>query len=497
MPNLWTKTTQMIYEAFKGPRTIDIEFNGKYEEIKIMVSQIKNISLTIKSFPEKLNGFKQLCTEICQHLIKPYSNDSIYFSQITSITSAHKDMIKCYDECSAILGKLSGSTEEWHKTFSDVKLNLKKREEARKIHDHYDEKMEKLIEEKHKKMENNEEETEEEIQKFDRNEAKYKRAVSDYVTLSSNTYKLMEDLSGMRFKIINQMVKTFIEQEKKFFETCYFLINNFYKGMGIMDLPSQYQASGYNPMKYIRANKLLEGVDINSLPDIKMKDKYSFNNYKNSSSMPINNSNFNKKYSFEDYKLKKSSTIQNNNSNINNINTINNNINNIPNIEKPLNPYSYEAYKKRTQSLDTLKRPHQNNNINNMNNNADFYQSNLNLVMNSIINKDCVKQLNPFNNINNEESNPYLKNNNENNNKNVLNPYNTNNNNININNNKKFDSDDDQNPYSNIFNNKNNNNNNNKIYNPYTGTYDYQQQNNNNNNNNNSKKPPDKYNFGF
>ena len=497
MPNLWTKTTQMIYEAFKGPRTVDIEFNGKYEEIKIMVSQIKNISLTIKSFPEKLNGFKQLCTEICQHLIKPYSNDSIYFSQINSITSAHKDMIKCYDECSAILGKLSGSTEEWHKTFSDVKLNLKKREEARKIHDHYDEKMEKLIEEKHKKMENNEEETEEEIQKFDRNEAKYKRAVSDYVTLSSNTYKLMEDLSGMRFKIINQMVKTFIEQEKKFFETCYFLINNFYKGMGVMDLQSQYQASGYNPMKYIRANKLLEGVDINSLPDIKMKDKYSFNNYKNSSSMPINNSNFNKKYSFEDYKLKKSSTIQNNNSNINNINTINNNINNIPNIEKPLNPYSYEAYKKRTQSLDTLKRPHQNNNINNMNNNVDFYQSNLNLVMNSIINKDCVKQLNPFNNINNEESNPYLKNNNENNNKNVLNPYNTNNNNININNNKKFDSDDDQNPYSSIFNNKNNNNNNNKIYNPYTGTYDYQQQNNNNNNNNNSKKPPDKYNFGF
>ena len=145
MPNLWTKTTQMIYEAFKGPRTVDIEFNGKYEEIKIMVSQIKNISLTIKSFPEKLNGFKQLCTEICQHLIKPYSNDSIYFSQINSITSAHKDMIKCYDECSAILGKLSGSTEEWHKTFNDVKLNLKKREEARKIHDHYDEKLEKLI----------------------------------------------------------------------------------------------------------------------------------------------------------------------------------------------------------------------------------------------------------------------------------------------------------------------------------------------------------------
>jgi len=38
----------MIYEAFKGPRTVDIEFNGKYEEIKLIVSQIKNISVTVK-----------------------------------------------------------------------------------------------------------------------------------------------------------------------------------------------------------------------------------------------------------------------------------------------------------------------------------------------------------------------------------------------------------------------------------------------------------------
>ena len=69
----------------------------------------------------------------------------------------------------------------------------------------------------------------------------------------------MEDLAGMRFKIINQMVKTFIQQEKKFFETCYFLINNFYKGMGIMEQGLPYQKSSYDPMKYIRANKIMEG----------------------------------------------------------------------------------------------------------------------------------------------------------------------------------------------------------------------------------------------
>jgi hypothetical protein len=168
MPNLWTKTTQIIYEAFKGPRTVDIEFNGKYEEIKLMVLQIKNISLTIKSFPQKLLGFKDLCTEVCQHLIKPYPNDSIYYPQINAIILAHKEMINCYQECSNTLSNLSGTTSEWQKIFAEVKTNLKKREEARKVHDHYDEKMEKLINEKHKKMENKEEETDEEIQKFDR-----------------------------------------------------------------------------------------------------------------------------------------------------------------------------------------------------------------------------------------------------------------------------------------------------------------------------------------
>ena len=309
----------------------------------------------------------------------------------------------------------------------------------------------------------------------------------------------MEDLAGMRYKIINQMLKNFIEQEKKFFETCYFLINNFYKGMGILEQSLPYQKTSYDPMKYIRANKIMEGVDANSLPNIKMKDKYSLNNYKNSSSMPINNNeNFNKKYSFEDYKLRKSN--MQNNSNINNINTNQNNINNINIINnnnqdkdlKPLNPYSYEAYKKRTQSLDTIKRQHLNNN--NSNNNTNYYQSNLNLVMNSIIGKENITQTNPFGDIkNNKESNPYS--NNDNNNNSEINPYNINNKqNNNTNNNN--DSDDIPNPYASIFNNQINNQSNNKnIINSFFN--ENKGNNQQNNNNNNFKKPQDKYNFGF
>ena len=67
----------------------------------------------------------------------------------------------------------------------------------------------------------------------------------------------MEELAGMKYTIIKQILKTFIEQEKKFFETCYFLINNFYKGMGVLEQSLPYQRTIYNPMKYIRANKLM------------------------------------------------------------------------------------------------------------------------------------------------------------------------------------------------------------------------------------------------
>ena len=298
--------------------------------------------------------------------------------------------------------------------------------------------------------------------------------MNDYTSLSSYTYKLMEDLAGMRFKIINQMLKSFIIQEKKFFETCYFLINNFYKGMGIMDQSLPYQKTSYNPMKYIRANKIMEGVDANSLPSIKMKDKYSFNNNISNSNY---NPNLNKKYSFEDYKLRKSSLTDNSNNNTNinqnNISTINNK-NNQNNVSKPLNPYSYEAYKKRTQSLDTIKLQHLNNN--NTNNNTNFYQSNLNLVMNSIINKDNTSQLNPFSNIN------------------ILNEKENNNNKIN---NNENNSNDIPNPYASIFNNQNNNlsNNNKNIIDSFFNVNRGNNQ--KNNNNNNDKKPQDKYNFGF
>ena len=214
----------------------------------------------------------------------------------------------------------------------------------------------------------------------------------------------MEDLASNRYKIINTMVKTFIEQERKFFGTCFSLINNFYNNMDALQQPVPYKKSSYDPMKYTRATKIMEGVDTNSLPEIKVKDKYSLNNniqranssLNNFPSSNIGNNNeiINKKFSFEDYKIRKASldnankknnnSISNNVINKNNINTISNNFSNnsINENNQKLNPYSYEAYKKRTQSLGNNRNPQIYNSTKSNNN---YYNSNLNLVMNSII----------------------------------------------------------------------------------------------------------------
>jgi hypothetical protein len=286
----------------------------------------------------------------------------------------------------------------------------------------------------------------------------------------------MEDLASMRYNIINPMIITFVEQEKKFFGTCFSLINNFYNGMYKLQGQVPYQKSNYDPMKYTRASKIMEGVDTNSLPAIKMKAKYSYDDYKNNlqraNSCATNNiststfNNFgnnnsqtmNKKFSFEEYKARKSSVDYANKNNLNN-NNMNTNMNINNNDNNSNNPYSYEAYRKMTQSLGNSKRPQINNNDNNQNN---YYNKNMNIVMNSILGEENSSAKNPFGNIRN-------------------NPYSSNNNNSN-------------NPYSNIFNSSHNNSNSNNNYGSIFGN---NQQNNNNDNNNRFRKPPNKYNFGF
>ena len=41
----------------------------------------------------------------------------------------------------------------------------------------------------------------------------------------------MQELVNMRYKVLNPLITTLIEQEKTFFGTCFSLINDFYGGI--------------------------------------------------------------------------------------------------------------------------------------------------------------------------------------------------------------------------------------------------------------------------
>lgn len=58
--------------------------------------------------------------------------------------------------------------QDWNKYYDDINNLYKQRENLRRIHDHYDEKLEKIIKVRDEKAFKRQNETEKEIIKFDR-----------------------------------------------------------------------------------------------------------------------------------------------------------------------------------------------------------------------------------------------------------------------------------------------------------------------------------------
>ena len=56
MPNFWTNTTQILYEKFKGPRTKDLEFEAKYDQVKGFEKQSSNLKHLFLNFTKNTLG---------------------------------------------------------------------------------------------------------------------------------------------------------------------------------------------------------------------------------------------------------------------------------------------------------------------------------------------------------------------------------------------------------------------------------------------------------
>jgi len=425
MPNFWSTTMQKIYEAFNGPRTRDLEFDQKVTEVKQVIKAMTNTTNLIRNFPSRTSGIRSLCQELVNNLLIIYKDKGTIFSEFANdVISTHRNIEKAYLSCCEVLQNCQVLNSEWDKLFNEVKQNMTKREEARQVYDHYDEKMEKLVKERNEKLAKKEQEDIKDIEKFDRNDGKYKRAANDYINLSLYTYKLMQKLLDFRYKLINPMVATLVQEEKKFVDNCqkfFFKFENILvkiNALGNGFIPTTIE---YDPRKHIRATKLLNGVNVNNLPEVHSKQKYTFNDYLNKKGGNEGGNNYGRS----------------NTSNINN-NNYNNNNNNVGRSVSSqqannVNPYSYAAYKQKTKNVQKTDFNNNNNNNNNIiNNNSNFNKNSVataNFNMdNSNFNFDNTAPVNnydfgfnsnditnnPYNNINIQNNNSFANNTNNN-----------------------------------------------------------------------------------
>ncbi|MCQ2817269.1 MAG: hypothetical protein MJ252_08395 [archaeon] len=168
MPNFWSTTTQAIYECFNGPRTRDVEFEAKQTEMKNTINQVNFVRRIILSFPNRVGFLIPMCQEVYNNFPKIFDEKSIYYPFIQEICNAHRDIEACTKACSEGLTKLKEMSAQWEKMIMNVKENLKKREESRKIYDHYDQKMEGIVKDKNAKLSKGQPETKDEIDYFER-----------------------------------------------------------------------------------------------------------------------------------------------------------------------------------------------------------------------------------------------------------------------------------------------------------------------------------------
>jgi hypothetical protein len=168
MPNFWTKVTQKISESFSGPRTKDTEFETAVKDLWMTEKGLNSIRGVFQNISNFTANFKNSCIELSNSTKVIYEKDSPYASVANSILTINEEMVKYADEFNARLVKLYSETNRWNNVFNELKSRMCKREEARKIYDHYEEKMDKISKQRSEKLRKGAQETPKELDFYKR-----------------------------------------------------------------------------------------------------------------------------------------------------------------------------------------------------------------------------------------------------------------------------------------------------------------------------------------
>lgn len=276
MPNLWTKSTQTLSEAFKGPRTKDTEFDKKIEEFKGIERGINNLRNLLKNYNNLTLGIKNINKEIISCVTSIYSN-SHYDKVSNYIVDLHTSIEKSYCEMVTNIHSIYLKTDEWLSGFNAVKESIEKRNISRKDYDHYDEKLEKIIRQREEKLRKGESSTVKDHEFYERNEKKYKKSTENYVNSCNQAYESMNRLLDNRFIMINPLIRDFLFEEKHFYDNVYrqmSRIDQFNLELSNLDRTFSPSIISYDPCIYIRGGKIIQsspGENVNENENYDMK----------------------------------------------------------------------------------------------------------------------------------------------------------------------------------------------------------------------------------
>lgn len=366
MKNTFNKITQPIFEAFKGPRTKDFEFDRKVEEYKLAKEKMFTAKSIIDNYNQRLEGYKLTLTSIVSTFDLLFDRNQTYYSQFMgNVVSAHKTLNDKLRNMFTQIEKLKNEMLKWNQHTQNVENLISQREGKRKEYEHYDEKMTELYEERNKIITKGKIPNDKENEKYIRNIQKFQKSAKEYIEATNLAYKNICQFLDARYENITLAVVGFIEIESAFYNEAHYIFNFFNQIRNqISSLRSTFIPSKetYNAADFVRGGHLLNikaeeliktekpisGI-IEGIPNYKQSNIQKSNTYNQGSGYSNNQGGYNQnQYGYAPNNSYNPNFSNNNQSYYNNYNPEmneghgidnNNNSQNIQNIPQRINPY--------------------------------------------------------------------------------------------------------------------------------------------------------------
>ena len=260
MPNFWSKAGQYITEKISGSRTQDEDFTKACEKMKITEKGLSSLKIVLQNYFTYSENFKKFFSDF-NSAIQLIYKDSPFYDFTQEITVKHQIIQSEFEQMDKKMNILFLKTSEWSVIFESAKDQILKREEKRKVYDHYEVKLSKMNKSNQKK----------DAKYIERNEGKFSKAASEYVEVSEKAFNTINNSLKIAYELTNPIVDEIITSEKKLFQvisqslSCF--SNNKERFMEIKNnLENPYFNKDditYDPIKFMNEKDLMKKISLN------------------------------------------------------------------------------------------------------------------------------------------------------------------------------------------------------------------------------------------